>query len=253
MRSLLLGRVIRSRCGFRLDRRTGFQVVAQCRREILHRGIAVGQFRDGFQADGFQAGINAGKVLRRRIGVDVQNLADDFRDRPFEGPPPAEEFVEHHAQAVDVGGRSHRLAVAAGLFRRHVGGRPHDLAAVADLGVAGIRPAGQAENQTRTRHHRWQRCLSARHSPHAGPQSHHRTNKYLNNRLEQDHRAVKQRYYPMRGFGSFAGAARFCTVFDELRQYFRSRSISQKSLPLPEQRRHFRQRFNELVASFQAA
>ncbi|BCL80743.1 hypothetical protein ccbrp13_32080 [Ktedonobacteria bacterium brp13] len=29
----------------------------------------------------------------------------------------------------------------------------------------------------------------------------HRTNKYLNNRLEQDHRGVKQRYYPMHGFG----------------------------------------------------
>ncbi len=33
----------------------------------------------------------------------------------------------------------------------------------------------------------------------------HRTNRYLNNRIEQDHRAVKQRYYPMRGFGSFSG------------------------------------------------
>lgn len=30
----------------------------------------------------------------------------------------------------------------------------------------------------------------------------HRTNRYLNNRMEQDHRGVKQRYYPMRGFGS---------------------------------------------------
>jgi len=30
----------------------------------------------------------------------------------------------------------------------------------------------------------------------------HRTSKYLNNRLEQDHRGIKQRYYPMRGFGS---------------------------------------------------
>ena len=38
----------------------------------------------------------------------------------------------------------------------------------------------------------------------------HRTNKYLNNRLEQDHRGIKQRYYPMRGFGSFVSAARFC-------------------------------------------
>jgi putative transposase len=80
----------------------------------------------------------------------------------------------------------------------------------------------------------------------------HRTNRYLNNRLEQDHRAVKQRYYPMRGFSSFPGAARFCTAFDELRQYFRARSTSQKSLPLPEQRRQFRQRFADLCVSCQA-
>jgi transposase-like protein len=33
----------------------------------------------------------------------------------------------------------------------------------------------------------------------------HRCNPYPNNRLEQDHRGIKQCYYPMRGFGSFAG------------------------------------------------
>jgi transposase-like protein len=44
----------------------------------------------------------------------------------------------------------------------------------------------------------------------------HRTSQYLNNRLEHDHRAVKQCYYPMRGFGAFASTARFCTAFDEL-------------------------------------
>jgi hypothetical protein len=32
----------------------------------------------------------------------------------------------------------------------------------------------------------------------------HRTNKYFNNQLEQDHRGIKQRYYPIHGFGSFA-------------------------------------------------
>ncbi len=41
----------------------------------------------------------------------------------------------------------------------------------------------------------------------------HRTNAYLNNRLEQDHRGMKQRYYPMRGFGSFTSASRFCRAF----------------------------------------
>jgi putative transposase len=43
----------------------------------------------------------------------------------------------------------------------------------------------------------------------------HRTNRYLNNRLEQDHRGIKQRYYPMRGFGSFESASRFCRAYDE--------------------------------------
>jgi transposase-like protein len=86
-----------------------------------------------------------------------------------------------------------------------------------------------------------------------GRQVRHRTNQYLNNQIEQDHRAVKQRYYPMHGFGSFASAARFCPAFDEVRQYFRSRSTNQKSLPLAEQRRHFRQRFIALLACYQAA
>jgi len=35
-----------------------------------------------------------------------------------------------------------------------------------------------------------------------GPDVYHRTSRYMNNRIEQDHRGIKQRYYPMRGFGS---------------------------------------------------
>ena len=57
----------------------------------------------------------------------------------------------------------------------------------------------------------------------------HRTNRYLNNRIEQDHRDLKQRYYPIRGFGSFAAAAWFCTVFDELPHFFRVRSTTANS------------------------
>ena len=34
-----------------------------------------------------------------------------------------------------------------------------------------------------------------------------RTSKYLNNLVEQDHRRVKQRYYPMLGFKRFGNAA----------------------------------------------
>ncbi len=64
----------------------------------------------------------------------------------------------------------------------------------------------------------------------------HRRNRSLNNRLEQDHRGIKQRYYPMRGFGSFAAAARFCTAYDELRDYFRARRTMGEAVSLAEQR-----------------
>jgi transposase-like protein len=46
----------------------------------------------------------------------------------------------------------------------------------------------------------------------------HRCSAYLNRRLEQDHRGVKQRYYPMLGFGGFPSAERFCRAFEEVRQ-----------------------------------
>jgi putative transposase len=74
----------------------------------------------------------------------------------------------------------------------------------------------------------------------------HRTNKYLNNRLEQDHRGVKQRYYPLHGFGNFESAARFCCTFDELRTYFRSRHSMGETISLTEQRRLFCERLAAL-------
>lgn len=74
----------------------------------------------------------------------------------------------------------------------------------------------------------------------------HRTNRYLNNRLEQDHRGIKQRYYPMCGFGSFAAAARFCRAFDEVRQFFRARSTVKQKVSLSQQREAFCQRLDTL-------
>jgi putative transposase len=76
----------------------------------------------------------------------------------------------------------------------------------------------------------------------------HRCNRSLNNRLEQDHRGIKQRYYPMRGFGSFASAARFCRAFDEQRDYFRSRRMMGETVPLAKQRHLFQERFAFLQA-----
>ncbi len=81
----------------------------------------------------------------------------------------------------------------------------------------------------------------------------HRTNKYLNNLMEQDHRGIKQRYYPMRGFGSFESASRFCQAFDEQRDYFRCRSKPKEKVPLTEQRCMFRQRFDSLQYLLMAA
>jgi transposase-like protein len=74
----------------------------------------------------------------------------------------------------------------------------------------------------------------------------HRTSKYLNNRLEQDHRGIKQRYYPMRGFGNFDSAARFCCAFDELRNYLRPRRTMGEVVSLLEQRWAFLQRITAL-------
>ena len=80
----------------------------------------------------------------------------------------------------------------------------------------------------------------------------HRTNQYLNNYTEQSHRAVKQRYYPMLGFGSFESAARFCTAFDELRQYFRVRHRGEPHVSLAEQRRLFLTRWRSLITEMAA-
>jgi transposase-like protein len=44
----------------------------------------------------------------------------------------------------------------------------------------------------------------------------HRKSKYMNNRLEQDHRAPKSRYRPMKGFGDEFSAQCFLHSFEEI-------------------------------------
>jgi transposase-like protein len=66
----------------------------------------------------------------------------------------------------------------------------------------------------------------------------HRNSQYLNNRIEQDHRGIKSRYGPMRGFGSVSSAARFCRCHDELRNLLHINShLRQISLPAARRRR----------------
>ena len=49
----------------------------------------------------------------------------------------------------------------------------------------------------------------------------HRSSQYKSNVLEQDHRGVKGRNRPMRGFKEFGSADRFCRAFDEGRNFLR--------------------------------
>jgi hypothetical protein len=55
------------------------------------------------------------------------------------------------------------------------------------------------------------------------------------------------------GFGSFEAAARFCPAADEVRHYFRYRKRLGETVPLAEQRRVFRQRWDALQAGLLAA
>ena len=81
----------------------------------------------------------------------------------------------------------------------------------------------------------------------------HRTSRSMNNRLEQDHRGITQRSYPMRGVGSFASAARFCAAHDARRDPLRLRTRFNEAVSLADQRRLFQERWGEVCALLQAA
>jgi putative transposase len=67
----------------------------------------------------------------------------------------------------------------------------------------------------------------------------HRTNRYPNSRIEQDHRGIKGRCGPMRGFKSHKSPSRFCRCFDELRNHLQVRSRRSRSLPNNSRRHRF--------------
>jgi putative transposase len=56
------------------------------------------------------------------------------------------------------------------------------------------------------------------------------------NHLEQDHRAVKGRYRPMRGFQTHLSAARFCRAHDEVRDFFRPATRRKEHVPAARRR-----------------
>ena len=81
----------------------------------------------------------------------------------------------------------------------------------------------------------------------------HRCSAFLNRRIEQDHRGVKQPYYAMLGFGAFHSAQRFCRAFEEMRQYFRPRRKRKQFVSLARHRRQFVTKVQALESMFLAA
>ena len=81
----------------------------------------------------------------------------------------------------------------------------------------------------------------------------HRDSQYLNNRLEQDHRGVKGRYDPMRGFKCPRSADWFCRGYDELRNFLRSRSHAHQKVFAAYRRFHFLRRTATVLSVLRAA
>jgi len=81
----------------------------------------------------------------------------------------------------------------------------------------------------------------------------HRTNRYVNNHLEQDHRGIKQRIRPMGGFKSVESAKRFCCAHDEVRNFLRPRSYRNEVISLAQRRLVHIARTRILLTSMAAA
>ena len=73
------------------------------------------------------------------------------------------------------------------------------------------------------------------------------------NLIEQDHRGIKQRYYPMLGFGELTAAQRFCRLFEEVRQFLRARQRVGQFVSLAQRRAHILKRVDELHSLFTPA
>jgi hypothetical protein len=82
---------------------------------------------------------------------------------------------------------------------------------------------------------------------------HHRSSRYRNNGLEQDHRGLKGRYRPMRDFKYPRSAARFCREYDELRNHLRPQSQHNQHVSAIRSRLHFLRRTATVLAILAAA
>lgn len=99
--------------------------------------------------------------------------------------------------------------------------------------VTGVTPA----RVTTDGHDSYPRAIQSQ----LGADVRHRNSQYLNNRIEQDHRGIKSRYGPMRGFGAVHSAARFCRCHDELRNLLHANLRFRQTSPATARRCRFLQ------------
>ncbi len=69
----------------------------------------------------------------------------------------------------------------------------------------------------------------------------HRNSQYRDNRVEQDHRGIKSRCGPMRGFSAVNAAARLCRCHDERRNLLHANGRFRHTSPATTRRRRFLQ------------
>ena len=141
--------------------------------------------------------------------------------------------IDQHGNLVDVLLSEHRDMEAARAFFRSA------------KAVTGITP----DRVTTDGHDSYPRAIRTE----LGQGVRHRTSAYLNNRLEQDHRGIKGRYRPMRGFKCPRSAARFCRAYDELRNFLRPRSRHHQHVPADCRRLLHLRRTVTVLAILQAA
>jgi transposase-like protein len=141
--------------------------------------------------------------------------------------------IDQHGNLVDVLLSEHRDMVAAKAFFRSA------------QAVIGITP----DRVTTDGHDSYPRAIRTT----LGKAVRHRTSGYLNNRLEQDHRGIKGRYRPMRGFKCPRSAAQFCQAYDELRNFLRPRCCHHQHVPAGRRRLLHLRRTATVLAILEAA
>jgi transposase-like protein len=141
--------------------------------------------------------------------------------------------IDRNGALVDVMFSEHRDMAAAKAFFRSA------------KAVTGVTP----ERVTTDGHDSYPRAIRSE----LGQDVLHRDNAYLNNRLEQDHRGIKGRYQPMRGFKCPRSAERFCRGYDELRNFLRPRSQPYQHVSTDHRRLHFLRRTATVLSLLQAA